>query len=206
MVPLQFITHTTANISYEESAMIALRGGCRWIQLRMKSASDDEVRPIAERLLAECRKFDATFILDDRVELAQNINADGVHLGQNDMPVREARAKLGDGFIIGATANTPEQAISAIHQGADYLGCGPYRYTTTKTNLAPVLGLEGYRAIIAKLDKLLLRTPIVAIGGIEVEDVSDLLDTGVSGIAISGAILRATDPEAEVQRFLTADL
>ena len=93
MVPVQFITHQTERFSYEESALLALRGGCRWIQLRMKEATDDDVAPVAERLREACTKAGATFIVDDRVELAKEVKADGVHLGKNDMPIAEARRK-----------------------------------------------------------------------------------------------------------------
>ena len=126
MVPVQFITHTTATIGYEYSAMLALRGGCKWIQLRMKNASDDEVEPIAVRLLEQCRFNQATFILDDRVELCKKIGADGVHLGKHDMPVDEAREVLGHDFIIGGTANTIDDIRQLNRLSADYVGCGPF--------------------------------------------------------------------------------
>ena len=106
MIPVQFITQSYGPWDHEQAALQALEGGCQWIQLRMKDCDDSEVEPIARRLLKACRDHNATFIIDDRVELCQRIEADGVHLGRNDMPVNEARAILGQGFIIGATANT----------------------------------------------------------------------------------------------------
>lgn len=205
MVPVQFITHTTPDIGYEESALLALSGGCKWIQLRMKDAADDEVEPIARRLLQACREHGATFVIDDRVELCRRIEADGVHLGQNDMPVAEARQLLGEGFLIGGTANTIEQIRALKAQSADYVGCGPFRFTTTKEKLAPTLGLDGYRHIMQTLQAENLRIPVCAIGGIELEDVLPLLDTGVQGIAVSGAVLRADDPEEAIRQFLQAD-
>lgn len=164
MVPIQFITHHTSTISHEESAMLALRGGCRWIQLRMKEASEEEIKPIARRLLAQCRKFGATFIIDDHVELVKNIEADGVHLGKNDMPLAQARQVLGEGFIIGGTANTIEDVRRLHRESADYIGCGPFRFTETKTNLSPILGLEGYRSIITECKKKALDYPFVLLG------------------------------------------
>lgn len=205
MIPIQFITHTTPAISYEESALLALQGGCRWIQLRMKGASDDEVEPIALRLLKACQDAGATFVLDDRVELCKKINAHGVHLGQNDMPVSEAREILGHEFIIGGTANTFDDIRSLKRQSADYIGCGPFRYTTTKEHLAPVLGLEGYAQIMRQITDAELRIPVCAIGGITLHDVLPILDTGVQGIAVSGAVLRADNPTEMMQRFLNAD-
>ena len=145
---LQFITHFTEKYSYLDSAMMALEGGCRWIQLRMKDATEEEVERTAGLILPECRRRGAVFIIDDHVEAAMKAGADGVHLGKNDMPVDKAREMSGSGFIIGGTANTFEDISRLAAQGADYIGCGPFRFTTTKKNLAPVLGLEGYRRLV----------------------------------------------------------
>jgi len=205
MVPVQFITHTTPSISYEESALKALQGGCKWIQLRMKEATDSEVEPIARRLLATCHAQGATFILDDRVQLCKKIEADGVHLGKHDMSVHEARELLGHEYIIGGTANTIEDIRLLKRESADYIGCGPFRFTTTKKGLAPTLGLEGYRKIMEAVRKEQIRLPICAIGGITLADVPHLLRVGVDGIAVSGAVLRADDPVNAMQQFLRAD-
>ena len=145
---IQFISHYSERYSYLDSIQLALEGGCRWIQLRMKDATDDEVRPIAIKAQQLCRQYGATFIIDDRVALVKELHADGVHLGKNDMPISEARRILGSDFIIGGTANTFEDAKAHYEASADYIGCGPFRFTTTKKKLAPVLGLEGYRSII----------------------------------------------------------
>ena len=151
MFGVQFITHHTDTITYLDSVRIALEGGCRWIQLRMKEAPDTQAEEVARQALALCRAAGAVFIIDDRVELAGRLHADGVHLGKADMPVREARRLLGPGFRIGGTANTFEDVRIHYEGGADYIGCGPFRYTTTKQKLAPILGLEGYRAITARM-------------------------------------------------------
>lgn len=205
MVPVQFITHTAPGIDYEASAMLALEGGCQWIQLRMKQAADSEVEPIARRLLAACREHGATFIIDDRVELAKAIEADGVHLGQHDMPVQEAREFLGHGFIIGGTANTLDDVRRLHRASADYIGAGPFRFTTTKEGLAPVLGLEGYAQLVAGMEAEHIRLPLCAIGGITLADIPALLATGVKGVAVSGAVLRADDPADMMRRMLAAD-
>lgn len=202
MVPVQFITHQTERYSYEESAMLALRGGCRWVQLRMKGATDEEVEPIARRLLEECRERGATFIVDDRVELVKKIKADGVHLGRTDMPVAEARQVLGEEFLIGGTANTLDDVVRLRRETADYIGCGPFRYTETKQGLAPLLGLSGYRAIMAGMREQGITLPVCAIGGITRDDVPALLETGVRGIAVSGWVLRAADPVLEMQALI----
>lgn len=206
---LQFITHYTDKISYLDSVRLALEGGCKWVQLRMKNASVDEIRPIA--LLAQqlCREANATFIIDDHVALVKEIKADGVHLGKNDMPINEARAILGKDFIIGGTANTIEDIIMHHKNGADYIGCGPFRFTTTKEKLSPVLGLEGYRSIMEKVRNTYSlkgrdgeNLPVVAIGGITAEDIPAIMQTGITGIALSGTVLRADNPAEEMARLI----
>lgn len=194
MRSIQFITHQNDCIGYAEGAKMALEGGCKWIQLRMKDATDDEVRSVAAEIQPLCKQNEAIFLLDDRVELARELHADGVHLGKNDMPVDEARRVLGEEFIIGGTANTFEDIERLASQGADYIGCGPFRFTTTKKNLAPVLGLEGYRDIIEKMHRAGIDIPVVAIGGITASDIDDILATGVKGIAVSGSVLTAENP------------
>ena len=198
---LQFITHFTDQYSYYDSARLALEGGCRWIQLRMKDASDEEVEKEAIRVQALCKEHGATFLLDDRVELVKKLNADGVHLGKNDMPIAEARLILGKEFIIGGTANTFEDVKAHYEAGADYIGCGPFRFTTTKKNLSPILGLEGYTDIVRQMKEQGIDLPIVAIGGITIEDIPDIMKTGVTGIALSSTILRAENPVEETRKI-----
>ncbi len=204
MKQIQFITHRNDRYGYVDGARMALEGGCKWIQLRMKGASDEEVAEAAAQIQALCREHEAVFLLDDRVELAKRLKADGVHLGKNDMPVSEARQVLGEEFIIGGTANTFEDIQRLASQGADYIGCGPFRFTTTKEKLSPVLGLEGYRRIVEQMAAKGINLPIVAIGGITFEDIPAIMQTGVDGIAISGAILNAADPVEEMRRMLNA--
>ena len=199
---VQFITHYTERYSHLDSVRIALEGGCRWIQLRMKEASPEDILPIAKEAMSLCRKYDATFIIDDYVELAKQIEADGVHLGKNDMPITEARKTLGKDFIIGGTANTFEDIQMLYKAGADYIGCGPFRFTTTKKNLSPVLGLEGYRRIVLQMNEAGIHLPIVAIGGITKEDIPPLMKTGITGIALSGSILRAENPIEEMKEII----
>ncbi|MCC8172723.1 MAG: thiamine phosphate synthase [Parabacteroides sp.] len=202
MRPLQFITHQTEKYSYFRSAALALEGGCRWIQLRMKDAPLAEVEQTALEVQELCRRYGATFILDDHVELALKIKADGVHLGKTDMPVPEARKLAGDWFLIGGTANTFDDMKRLAAEGADYIGLGPFRFTRTKKNLSPVIGLEGYRRIMQQCAAAGLRIPLVAIGGITIEDIPALLAAGVPGVALSSTILQAADPVAETRRIM----
>jgi len=193
---LQFITHTSDGL---ESA---LRGGCRWIQLRMKDASDDEFAATALRVGELCRRAGATFIVDDRVGQVRAVGADGVHLGKKDMPVAEARAILGKDFIIGATANTLDDMRAAAAAGADYIGLGPFRFTTTKKGLAPLLGIDVYTHLMSAARAEGIALPVVAIGGITLSDLPALRGTGVDGIAVSGLIMRAGDKESTTRKIL----
>lgn len=199
---LQFITHRTERYDYLDSVRIALTGGCRWVQLRMKGMTDEEVRPVAIEAQKMCRDAGATFIVDDRVELVGELGIDGVHLGKNDMPIGEARKVLGERAIIGGTANTLEDVVAHYEATANYIGCGPFRFTTTKEKLSPLLGLEGYRRIVKGMKERGINLPIVAIGGIKAEDVAEIMRTGVTGIALSGAILQAADPIEEMKRII----
>lgn len=199
---LQFITHYTEKYTYLDSVKIALDGGCKWVQLRIKDATDAEVLPVAVQAQRLCRDAGATFIIDDRVDMVKQIGADGVHLGLGDMPIAEARKILGEKFIIGGTANTFENVKAHYQASANYVGCGPFRFTTTKKKLSPVLGLEVYRSIVSKMKEQGIDIPIVAIGGITAEDIPQIMQTGVTGIALSGTVLRAEDPVAEMRRII----
>lgn len=199
---LQFISHYTEEVSYLEGCRMALEGGCRWIQLRVKGAPNEEVLPLAIQVKRLCKEHDAVFLIDDRVALVKEIGADGVHLGKNDMPVSEARQLLGEEYIIGGTANTMDDICALIGQGVDYIGCGPFRFTTTKEKLSPLLGAEGYRKLLEAMEEQQLTTPLVAIGGITLEDLPLLRSVGVKGFAVSGAILHAPDPVAATRQWV----
>ena len=201
---LQFITHYTEKYSYIDSARIALEGGCRWIQLRMKDADASMLEETALIVQRMCKDYGATFIIDDHVSLVKKIKADGVHLGKNDMPIAEARQLLGNSFIIGGTVNSLEDVRATLQSATpDYFGCGPFRFTSTKKNLAPILGREGYRNIIQGMKEAGIHIPLVAIGGIGKEDIPELLESGVHGIALSGSILRAENPVEEMKEIIS---
>lgn len=201
---LQFITHPVDSRTIEKEVEEVLDGGCRWVQLRHKKADTDTLLREGRAINRLCQSKDAIFIIDDRVDLVDTVGADGVHLGRNDMPVKEARHLLGPRKIIGATANCFEDIRQAYLDGADYIGLGPFRFTTTKTNLSPVLGLEGYREIVGKCKAEGIPLPIVAIGGITEKDVSAVMRTGVKGIAISSEIISAENPAEKTCAVLGA--
>ena len=199
---LQFITHHNRHFGYVGGAAAVVAGGCRWVQLRMKDATRAELMETGLKIRDICRQASATFIVDDHVELVADLDADGVHLGKNDMPVAEARQILGPDKIIGATANSFDDIRAAVEAGADYIGLGPFRFTTTKDKLSPVLGLEGYRQIMDLCRREGITLPVVAIGGITADDLAPLMATGINGIAVSGALLNAANPAAETKNFI----
>lgn len=199
---LQFITHTTPRYDVCAGAAEALRGGCRWIQLRMKEAPVGEVIAAGRRLRQLCDDYGARLIIDDHVEAVAATGADGVHLGRHDMAPDEARRLLGPERTIGGTANTFEDIGRLVACGVDYIGLGPFRFTETKRNLSPVLGEEGYRTIMARCRERGYTTPVVAIGGITDADIPAIMACGVAGIALSGALLRADDPAAETAKIM----
>ena len=205
---LMFITHRTPKYTECDEVSMAIQGGCSWIQLRMKDGIyEDTVRTCATICAEECERI-VDFCVNDDLEAAVTCGATACHLGKNDMPLDIAwevlRDKLDSNaiFYIGATANTFEDIRLAVERGASYIGLGPYRFTGTKKNLSPILGLDGYRKIIAQCKEAGIDIPIFAIGGITLEDVGPLMETGITGIAVSGAIINAPDPVEETRRFI----
>lgn len=199
---LMFITHPSDRYSIAEEVQMALEGGCKWIQLRMKDASDEEFRQTALEIIPMCRENEAFLVFDDRVELAMEMGVHGVHLGKNDMNPLQARETMGAEAIIGVTANTADDIIRFRGWDVDYVGLGPFRYTTTKSNLSPVLGIDGYREIVKAVRDSGMTLPIVAIGGITINDIPAIMATGVNGVAVSGAIINADDPVEYTRNLL----
>ncbi|MDR1381079.1 MAG: thiamine phosphate synthase [Tannerella sp.] len=199
---LLFITHRTGRYDVLQSAEIALKGGCRQIQLRMKDAPAKEVEDVARRAKDLCDSYHAALFIDDYVDVCRKVDAAGVHLGKSDMPPFEARAILGDKYLIGGTANTFDDVCRLYGQGVNYIGLGPFRFTTTKKNLSPVLGLEGYRTILQQCGENGIHLPVLAIGGITVADIPAIMQTGVSGIALSSTVLNAANPVEETAKIV----
>ena len=199
---LQFITHPSDKYSIAEEVQMALEGGCKWIQLRLKDARDEEFRQTALEIIPLCQESEAFLVFDDRVELAMEMSVHGVHLGKNDMNPLLARETMGAEAIIGCTANTAADIKAFKGWDVDYVGLGPFRYTTTKEKLSPVIGLDGYAAIVNEVRAEDILLPIVAIGGITIDDIDDIMQTGVNGIAMSGAIINSPDPVAYTRQVL----
>ena len=197
---LQFITDSVP------AAELACRGGVRWVQLRAKNRPAAAWRQLALDVQAVCRHYGAMLLINDNPALALAIGAAGVHLGQQDMPPAEARDLLGPDFIVGGTANTFADIEKLVAAGVDYIGLGPFRFTTTKEKLSPLLGLAGYTDVLAQCRAAGFTTPVVGIGGIGLADVAALLATGLHGIAVAGAIEHAEDIRGTIYGFVKAVL
>ncbi len=197
-----FITHRNERFTYLDSAKVALDSGIRLIQLRMKDANKEEIKSTAEELRTICRNYDAILVLDDHVEIVRELNLDGVHLGLKDMPIKEAKCILNPRQIKGATANEYCHIASAFEQGADYIGLGPFRFTRTKSNLSPVLGLDSSEKILSQCKANKINLPVYAIGGIEIRDIESLVKAGFYGIAVSSLILDSEHPADMARRVV----
>jgi thiamine-phosphate pyrophosphorylase len=199
---LQFITNATTCSDIINQVQLVIEGGCKWIQLRMKNATKSDIIKVAKEAKILCRDKDVILVIDDEVEIAKGLELDGVHLGKNDMNVIQARKMLGESFIIGATANTLDDIMTLPLNSIDYIGLGPYRYTKTKENLSPIIGVEGYKSIIDSLKQNDITIPIVAIGGITFDDIDQLMCTGINGVAVSGSIIKAGNPTIMTNKII----
>ncbi|TDE46999.1 thiamine phosphate synthase [Flavobacterium rhamnosiphilum] len=179
----------------------ALDNGCDWIQMRFKKNYSDDAFTLAEAVKMLCKEYLSTFIINDNVHLAKQLDADGIHLGLSDMKIEEARLILGNTKIIGGTANTFEDVLQRAEENCNYVGLGPFQFTITKQNLSPILGLEGYRTIIEKMKTKNINIPIYAIGGIVLENVESLMETGIHGIAVSSLITQSENPSQLINQL-----
>ncbi|MEK6604034.1 MAG: thiamine phosphate synthase [Nitrospirota bacterium] len=177
----------------------ALDAGVRLFQLRMKISETRKLYEMAAVLCPLVQKGGGTFIVNDRVDVAKAIGADGVHLGQEDLPLADARVILGPGRLIGISTHNLTQAAEAEAGGADYIGFGPVFPTETKENPDPVVGVEGLREVRA-----LVRIPVVAIGGITAKNAGGVRAAGADGVAVVSAVLAASDPKAAIAELLRA--
>lgn len=196
---LQYISQGATTQDHLENIQKACSAGVELVQLRLKNVSEEAFLAAAKEARTITAHFQTRLIINDNYKIAKEVNADGVHLGQTDSDPAEARAYLGNFYMIGGTANTLEECQKLIEKGVNYIGLGPFKFTTTKQNLGPVLGLEGYQAI---LDELKTETPIFAIGGITLDDVTDLMRTGIYGIATSTMLTTNFNNVSKLHTFL----
>lgn len=181
-----------------EQVRRAVAGGVTMVQLREKDASAREILALGEELHAFLAPRGIPLIVDDRLDLALALNADGVHLGRNDLPIATARRLLGPNKILGATAGTPEEACARVAEGADYLGIGAMHATATKSDHSPVIGFSGLTDIARACP-----APLVAIGGITAADADQATAAGAAGVAVVSALLTAPDIEAAARELRT---
>ena len=204
-IPLQYITDHKEGVSIPEQVEAVCKGGCRWVQLRVKDASREEFIRIGYAVKEICKRYGALFLVNDHVDISLELNSDGVHLGKKDMNPLEARKILGYSKIIGGTCNTFDDVAERYRQQVDYIGLGPFRFTSTKKQLSPILGLEGYRQIMDACRQTGICLPVHAIGGIREDDIRPVLDTGVTGIALS-SLLKNNDNIADKTKQVLSQL
>ena len=200
---LQYISQGATATAQLNNIQEALNAGCNWVQLRFKNATADNITALAKQAKKLCADHAATFIINDHPHIAEAADADGVHLGLTDLPIREAKKIIRNNKIIGGTANTLEDVLQRVEEGCSYVGLGPFRFTTTKEKLSPVLGLKGYEEIIEALKQRNISIPVYAIGGIVLEDIEAIMQTGVYGVAVSGVITNHPNKKLLVNQFNT---
>ncbi len=198
---IQYISQGQSVKEQIQNIQSVLEGGIRWIQLRFKNASKEEFIEAASQTRILCSKYEAVFIINDHVEWVNEVKADGVHLGLTDTSIEKARSILGDSKIIGGTANTLDDVLQRINEKCDYVGLGPFKFTSTKEKLSPILGLEGYQKIVSELEERNLNIPLYAIGGIEISDLDDLIQVGIHGIALSGILSNQTETKEIIKQL-----
>jgi thiamine-phosphate pyrophosphorylase len=188
----------TGGRELEEILDATIAGGCRLVQLREKEWPTARLLPVAERLRDRCRRAGVTFIVNDRVDLAVAVGADGVHLGQDDLPPRAARPLLRPGMVLGRSTHSVAQAREAQAEGADYIAVGSMFPTRTKPDFE-LVGPELIRAV-----RPVTKAPLVGIGGITRENVAQVIRAGADGVAVISAVCSASDPAAATREFLAA--
>ena len=200
---LQYITQNHPDFTHAQLCERACESGVKWIQLRMKGASESIYLNEALKCREITLKYNAKLIINDNVKIAKQVSADGIHVGLEDLPVKEVRSLLGNKVIIGGTANTFSDVIKHVEEGADYIGVGPFKFTETKKNLSPILGLKGYGLIVENMEMNNIKIPVIAVGGIDESDVSAIRNLGIHGIAVSGLISYSKYQEALIKRLKT---
>jgi thiamine-phosphate pyrophosphorylase len=194
---LHLVTDTRHGRDPLPEVVAALGAGVDWVQVRAKGCTDRDLYDLTVRVLEQARPYGSTVVVDDRADVALAAGAHGVHVGAEDLPVREVRRLVGSDLLVGATAREPVAARAAVAAGADYLGVGPAFGTVTKVGLPNPIGVDGVARTANAVD-----VPVVAIGGVDQERLSDLLAAGVHGAAVVSAVSQAADPAAAAAALL----
>lgn len=201
---LQFITGTNPRLPHSEEVREVCKAGVRFIQFREKAATVESTKRMAETALAVARIYGAWFIVNDYVEVADAIGADGVHVGYNDTSPKEARKALGNDAIIGGTANNIDHIKWLQEQEVTYMGVGPFRYTDNKEELEPILGFEGYQTLLQQMNPSGISIPIYAVGGVTIDDAGYLIANGLHGVSVGSAIGASKDIQSSASALLQA--
>lgn len=191
---LHYVSQEIGGLSHLDAIEKACKAGCKWVQLRVKDVDFDTYCHTAIKAKALCDKYGTILTINDNPLIAKIAEAGGLHLGKEDMSPSDARQIVGD-IIVGGTANSWEDIVRLSKEPIDYIGLGPFRFTKTKKKLSPVLGVEGYKMLLDKMIAHNIQIPVLAIGGIQLEDVSTIMETGVYGIAFSGMLTHAENPK-----------
>ena len=200
-----YLTQDLPNRSHIQQTQLACEAGANWIQYRCLSKSDEEMLDELHQIASICDDWGTTLIVTNHYHLVHLADIQGVHIEDMDADLTQIRSQIGDDKTLGASATNFLQIVNHIKNGADYIGCGPYGHTDTKPNNSPHWGIIGYQEIIKKLEEDHLYIPIIAAGGIKLEDIDELINTGIYGLAVSAAINKTDDPKnayAEMHRLI----
>jgi thiamine-phosphate pyrophosphorylase len=198
---LQFISHDLDTLSHIQQAQIACEAGAKWFQYRCLTKNDEDLLSDIQTIAEICDDWGATLIVTDHVHLNGKADIQGFHIEDMDADFRALREKLGEATTIGGSSNTLGGLIRLANEGVDYAGFGPFSITTTKPNNATLLGIEGYRQAMLALKEQNIDLPVLAVGGVTLEDIDQLMETGVFGIAASAAINQAEDMGTAYRQF-----
>ena len=197
-----YLTQDLGDRSHPEQVRMACEAGAKWIQYRCLTKTDEELIPEIHEVAAICDDWGSTLILTDHFHLLDKVDAQGVHIEDMDADFRAIRETIGNDKTLGASANTMDQIKGiAATEAVDYIGCGPFAVTETKPNDYPLLGFDGYREMVKQMQEMGIKIPLIAIGGINLTDVENLMATNIYGIAVCGAINRTADPGEAFKAF-----
>lgn len=200
---LHYITHDIPHLSHVEQAQLACEAGAKWIQYRCLSKTDEALLADINTIAETCDDWGTTLIVTDHIHLIGKADIQGFHLEDMNANFAAIRNKVGNDVTLGGSANTVENLIRLANEGADYAGFGPFATTETKPNNLPLLGIEGYYDAVQELKAANIQLPVLAVGGIKIYDVEALMQSGIYGIAVSGAINFADDFIEAYQDFYT---
>ncbi|RBQ05774.1 thiamine phosphate synthase [Pedobacter miscanthi] len=200
----QYITHDIPNLSHLEQAQLACEAGAKWIQYRCLSKTDEQLLQDINAIAEICDDWGTTLIVTNHVHLNGKADIQGFHIEDMEADFIALRKLVGNDITLGGSANTLENLIRLAKEGADYAGFGPYAETETKPNDYLALGLKGYQQAVSELHEKSINLPVLAVGGIKIYDVEALMQTGMYGIAVSGAINFADDFIEAYQDFYTS--